>query len=287
MTSVKKTYQTLISIQELAAHLDDPEWAVVDCRFVLADGERGEQNYLEGHIPGAVYSHLNRDLSGKIIPGITGRHPLPSVDQTVRIFTKMGIGPGVQVVAYDEAGGAMAAGRLWWMLRWLGHEAAAVLDGGWQKWASEGREIRMGAETRPRREFTPQVRAEMLASAEEVERRRLDPAYRLVDARSTERFHGQNETLDPVGGHIPGATNAPYQENLGADGTFRPVKELRAYYKKLLGNVPAEKAIFYCGSGVTSMENLLAIQHAGLGEARLYAGSWSEWITDHKRPVEK
>ena len=280
-------YDTLISTSDLQEKLSDPTWVVVDCRYTLAGPERGRNDYLLAHIPGAVYAHLDRDLSAPAVKGVTGRHPLPSIEQAAETFGRLGIGPGVQVVAYDDAGGALAAARLWWMLRWLGHPAAAVLDGGWQRWVGEGRPVRGGAESCPPRLFTPQPRPELLASAQEVEAIRQDPASRLIDARSPDRFGGRNETVDPVAGHIPGAINAPYAENLTSEGVFRSPEELRRRYESLLGETPVERSVLYCGSGVTAAHDLLAMQHAGLGEARLYAGSWSEWITDPGRAVEK
>ncbi|MBN2548032.1 MAG: sulfurtransferase [Anaerolineales bacterium] len=279
------TYTLLISTDELAEHLNDPDWIVVDCRFVLAAPERGEQNYLHSHIPGAIYAHLERDLSSPVIPGVTGRHPWLGAEQTVEALERLGIGSHMQVVAYDDAGGALAATRLWGMLRWLGHEAVAILDGGWQKWVNEDRDIAMGLETRPAQSIVPRLRPELIADIVEVDRMRLDPACRVFDARTLERYHGQNETIDPIAGHIPGAYSAPYLENLTEDLTLRSPEELRAHYKALLGEIPAERVAFYCGSGVTSIHNVLAVMIAGLGEARVYAGSWSEWIADRKRPV--
>lgn len=279
------SYKTLISTSELAGHLSAADWAVIDCRFVLTAPERGEQNYLRSHIPGAVYAHLERDLSSQIVPGVTGRHPWPSVEQASASFAEIGIDPGVQVVVYDDAGGALAAVRVWWMLRWLGHEAVAVLDGGWQKWVYEDRPVLSGSETRAARRFVPNPRPELLVDVEQVNHMRLDAAYRVLDARAYERYLGHNETIDPVAGHIPGARSASYLENLSEEGTMRPPQELRERYQALLGGVPAQNAVFYCGSGVTSIHNLLAMLHAGLGEARLYPGSWSEWIADVRRPV--
>jgi thiosulfate/3-mercaptopyruvate sulfurtransferase len=197
----------------------------------------------------------------------------------------MGIGPGVQVVAYDDMGGALAAVRLWWMLRWLGHEASAVLDGGWSRWRKEGRPVEAGVQQRPAREFIPQPRPELLVDARQVDRMRQDPHQRVFDAREPERYRGEVEPIDPVAGRIPGAVSAPFKGNLTPAGTLKSREELHGIYQVLLGDIPVENTAFYCGSGVTSIHNILAILHAGLGEARLYAGSWSEWITDPTRPV--
>ncbi|MCS6816835.1 MAG: sulfurtransferase [Blastocatellia bacterium] len=280
------TYRTLIPTSLLSQHLDDPAWVIVDCRFALDDPTRGERDYEQGHIPSAVYAHLERDLTGTIIPGKTGRHPLPSIEHLVERFSAWGIDANVQVIAYDDSGGSTAA-RLWWLLRWLGHEAVAVLDGGWSVWRAEGRPFRRGHERRSPRRFIPRPRPELVASVEDVLMALKDPSYRLVDARSPERYRGEHEPIDPVAGHIPGAICAPYFENLDARGFFRPADELRARFEQILGGIPPSRAIFYCGSGVTAAHNLLALLHAGLGEARLYPGSWSEWITDPTRPIER
>jgi thiosulfate/3-mercaptopyruvate sulfurtransferase len=283
------TYKTIISTNELAEHLGDPEWAVVDCRFSLAETEKGREDYLIGHIPGAVYAHLDEDLCSPVIPGQTGRHPLPPVEKLVNNFSRWGIDPGVQVVVYDDwpgASGAIAA-RLWWSLRWLGHEAVAVLDGGWERWLAEGRPTRAGIEGRSPRVFQPQMRPELLAIVDEVDWMRQDAGYLVVDSRAVERFRGEVEPIDPVAGHIPGAVVAPYPENVGVDGLFLPAEELKVRFEKLVGRIEPDKVVFYCGSGVTGAHNVLAYAHAGLGEARLYAGSWSEWITDGERPVAR
>lgn len=280
------TYTTLISTSQLSKQMNNPNWVLLDCRFVLTAPERGEQNYLRSHIPGSAYAHLDRDLSSPIIPGMTGRHPWPSVGQAVEVFSRMGIDEPCQVVVYDDAGGALAAVRVWGMLRWLGHEAVAVLNGGWQKWVNEERPVTSGIEEHARREFRVQnLRPDWIVSAEQVERMCQDPSYRVFDVRAKERYHGQNETIDPVAGHIPGALSSPYMQNLKEDLTFRPISQLRAYYSALLEDVPANKVTFYCGSGVTSIHSVLALVHAGLGEARLFAGSWSEWIAPGTRPV--
>ncbi len=281
------TFQTLISANELVTHLDDPDWVIIDARFSLAQPMLKYEEYLQAHIPGAVYAHLNADLSGAIIPEVTGRHPLPPPEMAAGFFARCGIAPEIQVVTYDDMGGALAAGRAWWMLRWLGHESAAVLDGGWQEWQRLGYPVRSGEERKMPREFPLHLRPEWVAEADEVDTIRLDPAYRVIDARTAERYHGINETIDPVAGHIPGAYSAPYTDNLTPDGLFRSPRELHDHYQALLGGTPAQNTIFYCGSGVTAVQDILAMKIAGLDEGRLYAGSWSEWITDPQRPITR
>ncbi|MCB9076138.1 MAG: sulfurtransferase [Anaerolineaceae bacterium] len=280
------TYTTLISAEELAEQLFEPGWVVVDCRFVLTDVDRGRQDYQASHIAGAVYAHLDEDLSGPIIPGQTGRHPLPDIDKLARALSGWGIDQKTQVVAYDGGGGGIAA-RLWWLLRWLGHNAVAVLDGGWANWPQFGYPVRSGIEANTAKTFTPRPRPELIFDAEAVEKIRTDPAYRLGDARGADRFRGENETLDPVAGHIPGAISLPFAANLGPDQRFLPVEKLKERFQAALEETPAEHTVFYCGSGVTAAHNVLAMVHAGRGEARLYPGSWSEWITEKKRPVGK
>lgn len=279
-------YTTLISTAELAEHLADPDWAVIDVRFSLTDHAVGERNYLAAHIPGAVYAHLERDLSSPQIAGKTGRHPLPPVAAITQTLSQWGIDSRTQVVVYDDNSGVYA-GRLWWMLRWLGHDAVAVLDGDWRQWQREGRPVRAGAETRPPGSFVAHPRPELVVTAEQIEVRLGDPTLRLYDARGADRFRGENETLDPVGGHIPGARSAPYAGNLDADGRMLPPAALRARFEELLGDTPVEEAIFYCGSGVSVANDVLAVQHAGLGMPRVYVGSWSDWISNGQRPVER
>ena len=282
-------FSTLISTQEFYAHLNDPDWAVVDCRFTLGDSQRGRQDYLLSHIPGAVYAHLENDLCASPIPGVTGRHPLPSVESLADKFSQWGIASGVQVIIYDDwpGVGLAAAARLWWSLKWLGHAAVAVLDGGWTHWQAQGFPVYPGEETRPPHRFIPEVCSDLLVSSDDVEQMLKDTRYRVFDSRSTDRYNGENETIDPVTGHIPGAISAPYLENFTPAGLFRPVQELNERFQALLGDVPGAETAFYCGSGITAAHNVLALAHAGLGEARLYVGSWSEWITDPNRPVAK
>jgi thiosulfate/3-mercaptopyruvate sulfurtransferase len=279
-------FKTLITTAELAQHLDDPHWAIVDARYSLADHDLGERNYLAAHIPSAVYAHLERDLSSPQVAGKTGRHPLPPPDAIAHTLSQWGIDAATQVAVYDDSSGVYA-GRLWWMLRWLGHDAVAVLDGDWRQWQHEGRPTRAGVESRSPRTFVPHVRSELLVTAEEIEARLGDPSLRLYDARGADRFRGENETLDPVGGHIPGARSAPYAGNLDAGGRMLPPDALRARFEELLGDTPATEAIFYCGSGVSVAHDVIALQHAGLGMPRVYVGSWSDWISNGQRPVER
>jgi len=280
-------HHTLISPHELANHLADPGWVILDCRFTLGNPERGCRDYHAAHIPGAVYVHLEEELCAPVIPGKTGRHPLLPLQGTVELFSRLGIDQNIQVVAYDDwtpISGAVAA-RLWWMLRWLGHERVAVLDGGWKAWLAADLPTVSGNETRPPRQFVPRLHLEIYASVADVKAALLYPGWKVFDSRTADRYRGENETIDPVAGHIPGAINAPYVENGTPQGTFRSPEELRQRFIQLLGETPAQKAIFYCGSGVTAAVNVLALKHAGLGDARLYVGSWSEWITDPENPV--
>ncbi len=264
------TYTTLMDAPTLQQHLDDASWLIVDCRFSLADTEAGRRAYLAAHVPGAIYAHLDNDLSN---PPVTdnGRHPLPAPHVLTARFSRMGISSGVQVVAYDDANGMIAA-RLWWMLRYMGHEAVAVLDGGWPTWVAAGYAVRSGEEQRATAVFQGQPRREWLVLQNEVPSVPL-----LVDSRDGARYRGELETIDPVAGHIPGAVNYFYQTNWGENGRYLPSARLREQFTRLLGDTPPEQAAFYCGSGVSACVNLLAMKHAGLGDGRLYAGSWSEW----------
>ncbi|HMB93119.1 MAG TPA: sulfurtransferase [Rhodothermales bacterium] len=277
-------YTTIIDPADLHAHLDDPDWAIVDARFSLHEPARGRHDYEAAHIPGAVYAHLDDDLSGDIVPGVTGRHPLPDPSAFSEKLSAWGIADGVQVVVYDDIGGGIAA-RLWWMLRWLGHDAVAVLDGGFPAWQAAGYPTRSGEESRPSRSFKPQPHPEMVAEVEEVETLRNDEACRLLDARAGARYRGALEPIDPVAGHIPGAVSAPYGGNLDDDQRFLSPQQLRERFATVLEDVPPEQTVVYCGSGVTAAHDILAMTHAGLTGARLYPGSWSHWITDADRPV--
>ena len=278
-------FSTLISTAALALHLDDPAFAIVDCRYKLDDGSWGEREHASAHIPGAVYADLGRDLAGPR-SGTNGRHPLPDPHALAQFFGRLGITSGVQVVAYDQNNG-MYASRLWWLLRWLGHDAVAVLDDGLAKWMSEGRPTSSAAERREPRAFSGSPRAGMAMDVGAVAARIGSPDVRLVDARSPERYRGESEPIDRTPGHIPGAANHFFQWNLDEHGLFQSPEHLRARFKGSLGDVPSGQVVCYCGSGVTACHNLLALEHAGLKGARLYAGSWSEWSSDPSRPVEK
>jgi len=277
-------FTTLIDTSTLTDHLDDSSFALLDCRFKLDEPSWGRLQYETAHIPGAVYVDLDRDLSAEKT-GTNGRHPLPDPNEFARTLGRLGIDAHLQVVAYDQDV-SMFASRVWWMLRWLGHERVAVLDGGFAKWQAEGRTVRAGHEIRPARTFAAHLRPELTADANEVANTLHDPRVRLLDARSPERFRGENETLDRKAGHIPGASNHFYQQNLNTDYTFKPREELRRQLEENLAGTPPTGVISYCGSGVTACQNLLAMEHAGLTGARLYPGSWSEWSSDSKRPIE-
>ena len=278
------SYATLITSAQLQPHLGDAAWALIDVRMSPPADSEGRDKYLAGHIPGAIHAHLEKDLSGPIIPGVTGRHPLPDPRVFAARLCEWGIDDSVQVVAYDDHAGQNAA-RLWWMLRWLGHTQVAVLEGGWKLWQQAGYPVAKGEEQREFRTFTARPRADLTVDVSMVNRIRDDKAWKLIDTRAADRFRGRNETVDPVAGHIPGAVSAPWADNLDESGRFRPVSELGARLRSIIGNAPMDRVVCYCGSGVTAAHDILAAVHAGLGEPRLYPGSWSEWITDPKRPV--
>jgi thiosulfate/3-mercaptopyruvate sulfurtransferase len=273
----------LVSTEILAQRLEDPDWVVFDCRHDLADPTRGRAEYAVLHIPGARFLHLDDDLSAPKT-GTNGRHPLPDPDTFMEKLGRAGVDSRKQVVAYDAQGGMVAA-RLWWLLRSLGHLPVAVLDGGWNQWISEGRpqtaEVPRPQSTRFSGKANPNW-----VGADFVHARLYDPSTVLVDARAPDRFRGQNETLDPVGGRIPGARNRYFRDNLDASGRFKSPEELEQEFGAVLGPAGAENVVSYCGSGVSACHNLLAMEVAGLRGARLYPGSWSEWCADPSRPVE-
>lgn len=280
-----KLYTTTISVKEAFDNCRNDDWVFVDCRFFLNDPEKGFQEYQASHIKGAAYAHLNRDLSGQIAPGKTGRHPLPQQAALVETFSRSGIDSTCQVVAYDEVSGHMAAARMWWLLKWAGHQAVAVLDGGLKRWIEAGYPSAAGVEERARRTFTPRFNSDLVFDAERVESIIGDQRFVVVDSRSADRYRGENETIDPVAGHIPGAVNAPFLSNLNDAGQFKSPADLKVRFDSLLGDRVARDVVFYCGSGVTAAHNVLAFAHAGKGIPRLYPGSWSDWITDPERPI--
>jgi thiosulfate/3-mercaptopyruvate sulfurtransferase len=276
-------FTTLIDSRALSSQTGRDDFVIFDCRFDLANVQWGEAQYAEAHIPGARHLHLDRDLSGPITPH-SGRHPLPDPETFARRLGSLGVDAECQVVAYDQGNGGHAA-RLWWLARWIGLTRVAVLDGGLAAWRAAGLPLDTSVRTPPGRALTARVRPEAWVASDEVDRLRTRPGTLLVDARGAERFAGRNETIDPVAGHVPGARNRPFLDNLGADGRFLAADELRRRWTTLLGSLPPTGVVAMCGSGVTACQNLLALEHAGLSGARLYAGSWSEWIRDPARPV--
>ena len=277
-------FKTLIDSTTVSEHLSDPDWVIVDCRFDLSDPSRGEQMYVESHIPGARYAHLDRDLSGTKT-GTNGRHPLPTPAQMTDRFGAMGISPDVQVVAYDADSGMYAA-RLWWMLRFMGHERVAVLDGGFAAWVRAGHDVRGGTETGSPATFLGQPKENWRVTVDDITEQLGDNRRVLIDARAPARYRGESEPLDRVAGHIPSAKNRFFQDNLTDEKTFKTAAALRAEWQNALEGVPAQNVVVYCGSGVTACHDLLALEHAGLPGARLYPGSWSEYCADPGRPVE-
>jgi thiosulfate/3-mercaptopyruvate sulfurtransferase len=272
---------TLVSTAELAANL--AKWRVFDCRHDLAKPDLGEQQYKEGHIPGALFAHLERDLSGRKT-GTNGRHPLPDPQDFEKWLEHTGLTPKDQAVCYDTGPGSMAA-RLWWMLRWIGHDKVAVLDGGFAKWTKEGREVTVDVPL-----FTPLNYPIKLRGNSAIDVKRLEQTLDkglLLDARAPARYRGEQEPIDPVAGRIKGAKNRFNMDNLSAGGTFKDKETLRKEFQSVLGNRPPSEVIHYCGSGVAACHNLLAMEIAGLKGGKLYAGSWSEWSANPQRPQER
>ena len=276
-------YKTLVDATELQRHLADAGWVVVDCRFDLADAGRGQRAFRDGHIPGAVYAHLDHDLSGPVTAS-SGRHPLPDAGVLERWLGANGIGNDSQVVAYDDTGGSMAV-RLWWLLRWLGHDRVAVLDGGWQAWLASGNTVAGEVRAPSAQTFRGEPEMSLVVTTEQIAAGGFDGL--VIDVRTPERFRGEQEPIDPVAGRVPGAVNVPLQQNLASDSRFREPGELRALYRQAGVGDDAGRAVLMCGSGVTACHGILAMEIAGLRGARLYAGSWSEWIRDPARPVAR
>jgi thiosulfate/3-mercaptopyruvate sulfurtransferase len=276
-------HTTLVSVGELAANLSNAHWLVVDCRFDLAQPAAGEAAYRVSHVPGASYAHLDRDLSSPITAQ-TGRHPLPDPERFAATLSGWGVTPDTQVIAYDADNG-MYASRLWWLLRWVGHRAVAVLDGGFKAWTTAQLPTSTEIPARPPSRFEARPNRDLWVDAEQVQARVQQRDWRLLDARAPERFAGKVEPLDSVAGHVPGARNHPFATNLAADGRFGAPEELRRRYEQSQAGVADDHTIVMCGSGVTACHSLLAMEVAGKPGARLYAGSWSEWIRNPQRGV--
>ena len=278
-------HTTLISAAALHPHLENPTWVILDCRSDLTDPQAGPLAFATGHIPGAQYANPDRDLSDpNKAPGqlFRGRHPLPSREVFIETLRDWGVYPNTQVVAYDAQAGMFAA-RLWWMLRWVGHRAVCVLDGGLPAWQAQGGALSVEVIKRPHGSITLQNSLCSLVSADDVLANLSARAKQVLDARAPDRFRGENETIDPVAGHIPGAKNRWFKDNLKADAHFKPAADLRSEFSALISS--PENTIAQCGSGISACHNLLAMEIAGLAGASLYPGSWSEWSSDPARPI--
>jgi len=278
-------YRTIISAESLHSSLTDPGLVIFDCRHELMNPQAGARAYAQSHLPGARFTDSETDLAGRKT-GRNGRHPLPDPQVFMSWLGRSGVDAGNQVVAYDFAAGSSAA-RLWWMLRWVGHERVAVLDGGWEGWVKAGLPTTAEVPSIATKTFTGTARPGWVVDAGFVQAHLEDPSIVVLDARTRERFQGLTEPIDPVAGHIPGARNRLFKENLNAEGRFRSPQELRQAFKAVLGEANPEQVVHQCGSGVSACSNLLAMEIAGLEGSRLYAGSWSEWIADPSRPVAK
>jgi thiosulfate/3-mercaptopyruvate sulfurtransferase len=278
-------YTSLISTDELEANLNSPNWVIVDCRFDLNDKPWGEEEYAQFHIPGAVYAHMDNDLSSPVTP-LTGRHPLPEPEVFIKTLRRLGISNSSQVIVYDSVSGGMSA-RLWWLLKYYGHEAVAMLNGNLPQWLVEKKPTTEGVETHKPGTFTGRPDNRMIVTTDEVKVMLGKKGSLLIDARAPERFRGEVEPIDTVAGHIPGAMNRFYGNNVDRKGLFLPPETLKAEFLKLLNGIKPEDAVVYCGSGPTSCHHLVAMAYAGLPLPRDYAGSWSEWIRDPSNPVAK
>ena len=279
-------YNKIIKCGELNDRLGNENWRVFDCRFSLSDVSAGRRGYDKGHIPGAIYADLEKDLSAEKTSN-SGRHPLPRMDDFVRKVEEWGISPDSQIVVYDDAGGVFA-GRLWWMLRWIGHKNVALLDGGLPAWERRGLSITtelQSANPITPKKYQAQTQEAFFVSTTDVKNNLNPQAFKLLDARGRERFTGEKEPVDPVGGHIPHAINLPYTVNLDENGCFLTPEKLRERFEPLVGSLASENVVHMCGSGVSACHNILAMEIAGFHAPRLYIGSWSEWTTDPSRPV--
>ena len=275
------SHTTSISVADLAQHVDDPAFVIFDCRHELTNPEFGIKAYAHSHIPNARFAHLDRDLAAPQT-GRNGRHPLPDPNVFAGWLGRMGVSNDKQVIAYDNAAGVYGS-RLWWMLRWMEHQNVAVLDGGWQAWLAAEHPVTAEVPVPKPSRFTGTPQKSPVDTKYVLEHLQ-SPDMVLIDARANDRYHGQNETIDPIGGHIPGARNRFFKDNLTPQGFFKSPEQLRDEFRPVVGNGSPEKIVSQCGSGVTACHNLLAMEIAGLKGGRLYPGSWSEWIADPSRP---
>lgn len=275
----------LVSTDQLAAYCTNPKWVIFDCRHDLADHAKGERLYREGHIPGAFFAPVETALSGKK-NGKNGRHPLPTPDDFAMFLAAHGVSPSSTIVAYDDAGGLYAA-RLWWMARWIGLESVVLLDGGINRWIAENRKLTTDIPTAQSGSLMAKPQLDRIWDTATVARNLTNSITAILDARAGERYRGEVEPMDPVAGHIPGALNRFYKSNLNADLTFRPPAELKNEFAALLQNRAPENIAHSCGSGITACANLFAMEYAGLSGSKLYAGSWSEWVSDPTRPIAR
>lgn len=270
-----RQFSTIISAEELNKNLDQDGWIIVDCRFDLMNPDGGLDSYKSNHIPGAVYAHLDEDLSSQPTD-TSGRHPLPDWSNFKKTLGAWGIDNQTQVVVYDDNLGGIA-GRLWWMLRALGHDTVALLDGGWAAWVRRGYEIEDGVVTNSRKTFEGDFRGNWTVSVDRIEQSLNQSYLLLIDSRDGARYRGESEPIDAGAGHIPGALNHFFAENLDDQGKLLSPGQLKQQFESLIGNRPLEEVVVYCGSGVSACQNLIALEHAGLSGAKLYVGSWSEW----------
>lgn len=277
------TYQTIISVEDLNKNINNQDWFVFDCRFMLKDPEGGLKKFNKGHIPGAQYADMDKDLASPVT-SVSGRHPLPNPDELIKKLQLWGVSNSSQIICYDDMSGAFAA-RMWWLLKWLGHEDIAVLDGGLDMWTAAGLELETDVKKRPTGSFNGQANNDMRVDIEVVQTELSQQKISLLDARSAERFTAKDTKTDPVAGHVPGAMSFPFSGNLTKQGVFLSKDELRNRFAATVHNSENKEVINMCGSGVTACHNLLAMRVADLPMTRLFVGSWSEWIKDDSRPV--
>ena len=277
------SYQTIISVDDLKINLANNNWVIFDCRFSLKNPNKGREMFNQGHILGAQFADMDTDLASPKTE-TSGRHPLPNPDSLIEKLRRWGVNNDSQVICYDDISGAFAA-RMWWLMRWLGHEDVAVLDGGIEKWAAKNQPIETDARTKVAGNFSGTANNKLWVDVEYVQQELIQGKIKLLDARTPERFTATDKKTDPVPGHIPGAKNLPFSGNLNKQGLFLSSEELHARFAPLSSHPSDAQVICMCGSGVTACHNLLAMSIAGLPEARLYVGSWSQWIKDKSRPV--